>query len=118
MRRLESEVRPADEPAGGEGVARPGRVDDLLDACRSALDAVERCPGGAPLDDPGAPGQRAADDPVLVLVREDDVGRELVELGAEPLRAEVADGAPGREVDADPRSVGARELDRRGSPRT
>ena len=75
---------------------------------RGVLLTVERRAGGAALEDPVARHDGAADDLVLVLVREDDVGRDLLELGAESLRPEVPDHAPRREVDADAGSGRAR----------
>jgi hypothetical protein len=51
-----------------------------------------------------------SDDPLLVLVREHDVGPEGPDGVAECLDAGVADGAPGSEVDADAGALGASEL--------
>ena len=60
----------------------------------------------------------AADDALLVLVREHDIGRELFEEKAETLGAEVANRAPGREVDAHGGACRPRVLDctARGEP--
>jgi len=72
---FEREVGPADEPACGECVARAGRVDDLNRQGLS-LDPVERCARGAALEDPRRAFDWAADDFVLVRIREhegDDV---------------------------------------------
>ena len=67
---------------------------------RGKLDAAEGRAERAALEDPGAALERPADDPLLVLVREHDRGPERLEALAEAFRAEVADRAPGREVDA------------------
>ena len=59
-----------------------------------------------------APGSGPPEHGVLVLVREHDVRLERLHERPEALGARVPDGAPGREVDADPRAAHAGEIDR------
>ena len=79
---------------------------------RGALVAVEGAPARAALQDPGGPGKRAAEDALLVLVREDDVGPERRHELAERRRSGRLDRAPGREIDADAGARRSGELDR------
>ena len=103
---------PADDPAGGEGVARAGRVHDFV----TTGDAGRSSPSK---EQPRAPRlriQRALSEPPTIpsssSLPEDDVGRELLERTAECFGPEVADRAPGGEVDAEARSTGRAKLRR------
>ena len=97
---LEREVGPADDPARGEGVAGPGRVDHLRDHERTTVVVLERAPTRAALEDPRSAGQLPAEHLVLRLVREDDVRLERLHECAEPFGAGVPDRTPGGQVDA------------------
>ena len=93
-RRLPRSSRP---PSRHGSASRSAPANDAPAAPRLRIQAT-------PLD-------RAADDLVLVLVRKDDVGCQLLDAGRKPLGPEVADHAPRREVDAHPRPHGARLRD-------
>ena len=106
---------PTSQPAASASPGA-GRVDDVLDRQRWALVAVERAPGRAALLDPLRSGRPATEGARLVLVREDDVGRDPLEHRAELLDAGVPDPRPGGQVDAHARIVPNARRSTAGAP--
>ena len=109
---FEREVGAADDPTPGERVSCARRVENPRDGERLALVVAEGASARAVLEDPQRIDERTTDDALLVLVREHDVRLQAAHGVAERLDAAVADGAPRRQVDADPSTRGAGELDR------
>ena len=99
---LERKLRPADEPAGRERVARTRRVDDRLDRHGCKLVPVERGAARAPLEDPGAAADagRRRSAPRPRWRRRHRVQGSRARAGIASA-SEIADRTPGREVDAD-----------------
>ena len=103
-RRLEREVRPADDPAGGERVAGTRRVDHPLDGQRRprrrrrTSSRARRASRSTSVRARGPPTMRSSSS-----LQKTTSGASASRTSRKPPRPEVADRAPRREVDADAR---------------